>query len=85
MLMLKLTPKEKVVLTKRPTLNADAFDCYLTSKESLYQRSKKSMLFAIQLFQKAIDLDPRYAEAYAGLGEAYSSLYLDADRNESLA
>jgi serine/threonine protein kinase/Flp pilus assembly protein TadD len=82
MLMVKLTPSEKIVLTKRSTINAEAFDCYLRARDFLYQRSKKSMLFAVQLFQKAIELDPRYAEAYAGLGETYSSLYLDAERNE---
>ncbi|MDO8550190.1 MAG: protein kinase, partial [Ignavibacteria bacterium] len=81
MLMVKLTPTEKVVLTKRSTVNAEAFDYYLRARDLLYQRSKKSMLMATQLFQKAIDLDPRYAEAYAGLGESYSSLYLDAERN----
>jgi non-specific serine/threonine protein kinase len=83
MLMLKLTPTEKIVLTKRSTVNAEAFDCYLRARDFLYQRSKKSMHFALQLFQKAIDLDPRYAEAYAGLGETYSSLYLDQERNEA--
>jgi serine/threonine protein kinase/Flp pilus assembly protein TadD len=82
MLMVKLTPTEKIVLTKRSTVNAEAFDLYLRARDSLYQRSKKSMHFALQLFQKAIDLDPRYAEAYAGLGETYSALYLDQERNE---
>jgi len=82
MLMVKLTPTEKIVLTKRSTVNAEAFDFYLKARDSLYQRSKKSMHFALQLFQKAIELDPRYAEAYAGLGETYSSLYLDQERNE---
>ncbi|MGE5861488.1 MAG: protein kinase domain-containing protein, partial [Ignavibacteria bacterium] len=83
MLMVKLTPTEKIVLTKRSTINAEAFDCYLKARNFLYQRSKKSMHAALQLFQKAIELDPRYAEAYAGLGETYSALYLDQERNET--
>ena len=81
-LMLKLSPKEKVVLTKRPTLNADAFDCYLRARNHLYRRTKKNVEFAIQLFQKTIELDPRYASAYAGLGEAYANLHLDYDSKE---
>ncbi len=81
-LMLKLSPKEKVVLTKRPTLNADAFDCYLRARDHLYRRTKKNVEFAIQLFQKTIELDPRYASAYAGLGEAYANLYQDYDTKE---
>jgi serine/threonine protein kinase/Flp pilus assembly protein TadD len=82
MLLVKLSPTEKVVLTKRATVNAEAFDCYLRARDFLYQRSKKSMLFAVQLFQKATELDTRYAGAYAGLGEAYSYLYIDTERSE---
>ncbi len=81
MLMVKLTPSEKIVLTKRSTTNPEAFDLYLRARDFLYRRTKKSMSFAVQLFLKAIELDTRYAAAYAGLGEAYSSLYLDAERN----
>jgi serine/threonine protein kinase/Flp pilus assembly protein TadD len=81
-LMVKLSPTEKVVLTKRSTLNPEAFDCNLRGRNFLYQRTKKSMNFAIQLFQKAIELDPRYADAYAGLGETYSSMYQDVERVE---
>ncbi|HKJ81646.1 MAG TPA: protein kinase [Ignavibacteriaceae bacterium] len=82
MLMVKLTPTEKIVLTKRSTINAEAFDLYLRGRDSLYRRTKKSMLHAIQLFEKAITLDPRYADAYAGIGETYAALYLDSERND---
>jgi TolB-like protein/Flp pilus assembly protein TadD len=74
-LMVKLTPKEKVVLTKRSTLNAEAFDHYLKGRDFLYRLTKNNVQFAIQLFEKAIELDPRYAAAYAGLGEAYATLH----------
>jgi tetratricopeptide (TPR) repeat protein len=36
----------------------------------------------MQLFQKAIELDTRYAAAYAGLGEAYAYLYQYFERKE---
>jgi TolB-like protein/tetratricopeptide (TPR) repeat protein len=81
-LMLKLSPTEKVVLTKRPTLNAEAFDCNLRARDFLYRFTKNGVQFAIQLFQKAIELDSRYAGAYAGLGEAYATLYQNFDRKE---
>jgi tetratricopeptide (TPR) repeat protein len=48
----------------------------------LYRRTKNSLQFAIQLFSRAIELDPRYATAYAGLGEAYASLFQDFERKE---
>ena len=74
-LMVKLTPMEKVVLEKRATVHAEAFDYYLKARDFLYRRTKSNVQVAIQLFQKAIEYDVRYAAAYAGLGEAYANLY----------
>ncbi len=82
-LMVKLTPTEQVALTKRSTLNAEAFDYYLRARGFLYRLSKGNTNIAIQLFLKAIELDPRYAAAYAGLGEAYAYLYQYWDRRET--
>ncbi len=82
-LMVKLSPSEKVVLTKRSTENAEALDYYMRARKALYRRSKTDINNAINLFQKAIELDRRYATAYAGLGEAYASLYQDFERKES--
>ncbi|MGH2566888.1 MAG: TPR end-of-group domain-containing protein, partial [Bacteroidota bacterium] len=81
-LMLKLSPSEKVVLTKRSTLNPEAFDCNLRARDYLYRYTKQSVHFAIRLFEKAIELDARYAAAYAGLGEAYATLYQQFERKE---
>ena len=81
-LMLKLTPGEQVVLTKRSTENTEAFDCYLRAREFLYRRTKSSLQFAVQLFQRAIQLDTRYAPAYAGLGEAYATIHSDYDTKD---
>ncbi len=79
-LMLKLSPVEKVSLTKRPTLNAEAFDCYLKGRNLLSSRTKSNLDFAILLFEKAVELDQRFAPAYAALGEAYGTMYRDFDR-----
>ena len=81
-LMVKLSPTEKIVLTKRSTVNAEAFDCYLRARDFLYRRTKNGIQFAIQLFKKATELDPRYAAAYAGLGEAYATLHYDYDTKD---
>jgi serine/threonine protein kinase/Flp pilus assembly protein TadD len=82
-LTVKLTPTEKVVLTKRSTLSPKAFDYNLRAREFLYRQNKTSLQFAIQLFQKAIELDPRYAAAYAGLGETYAYMYQHYERQEA--
>ncbi|MDO8550433.1 MAG: tetratricopeptide repeat protein, partial [Ignavibacteria bacterium] len=81
-LMVKLTPTEKVELTKRPTLNAEAFDYNLRARNFLYKQSKSNIQFAIQFFEKAIALDSRYAEAYAGMAEAYAVRYAYFERKE---
>ncbi len=83
-LKLKLSLSEKVVLGKRPTLNAEAFDLYLRGKDYLYKFTKSNIEFAIQVFEKAIQLDPRYAAAYAACAEAYGQLSLLYGRKEDL-
>jgi serine/threonine protein kinase/Flp pilus assembly protein TadD len=82
-LMVKLTPKEQIVLTKRPTLNPQAFDCNLRARDSLYRFTKNGVQTAIELFRKAIEYDGRYADAYAGLSESYAHLYQQFERKES--
>ena len=74
-LKLKLSFSEKVSLTKRQTVNAQAYDLYLRGQSYLYRLSKKGTEYAIQLFEKAIELDPRYAAAYAGCSCAYGQMY----------
>lgn len=81
-LRIRLTPTEVVILTSRSTENPEAFDYYLRARNFLYRRTKNTMLFAIQLFQKAIDLEPTYAAAHAGLGETYATFYQQFERKE---
>jgi TolB-like protein/Flp pilus assembly protein TadD len=82
-LQLKLTPKEKVALSKSSTMNSEAFDSYLKAREFLFRYTRSYLLLAIDLFQNAIDLDPEYAAAYAGMSEAYAMLYETHDKNPS--
>ena len=81
-LRLKLTFSEKVSLTKRQTVNAHAYDLYLRGQEQLYRLTKRSVEYSIQLFEKAIELDPRYAAAYAGCSSAYGQMYQLIAREE---
>ncbi len=82
-LMLKLSPTEKVGLTKRATLNPEAFDYALRARDALYRLTKNNVHLAIQLFTRAIELDSRYAAAHAGLGEAYATLYQYFESNDT--
>ena len=81
-LKLKLSFSEKVSLTKRHTGNAQAYDLYLRGQDYLYRLSKRSVEYAIQLFEKAIELDPRFAAAYAACSSAYGQRYQYFARDE---
>ncbi len=81
-LMVKLSPSEKVVLAKRSTVVPEAFDLNLRARNFLSRMTKNDINAAIQLFQRATELDVRYAAAYAGLGEAYASQYFNYERKE---
>jgi adenylate cyclase len=82
-LKVKLTFSEMVTLTKRQTVNAQAYDLYLRGQDYLYRLTKRSVEHAIQLFERAIELDPRYAAAYAGCSSAYGQMYWLFSRNPS--
>ena len=81
-LKLKLSFSEKMSLTKRHTVNAQAYDLYLRGQDYLYRLSKRSVEYAIQLFEKAIELDPRFAAAYAACSSAYGQRYQYFAREE---
>ena len=83
-LRLKLSPSEKIVLEKRATTNTEAYDLYLRGRNFLYKVSKNNIIFAIQLFKKAIKFDERFAAGYAGLSEAYATQYYFFEKSDQL-
>jgi TolB-like protein/Tfp pilus assembly protein PilF len=66
-----LTPEEVERIQTIPTENMTAYDYYLRGRQSYYRYRKEDNDNAIALFKKALQQDPRYALAYAGLGDAY--------------
>jgi len=68
----QLSPAEKQKLKKIPTDNISAYDFYLRGRDLYYQYTDANNELAIEQFKKAIGLDPEYALAWAGLGDAYS-------------
>ena len=77
-----LGPKEKEALGSAPTKNVRAYDYYLRGRRFFYQYGPQDMEFARQLFQQAIDADPNFVLAYAGLADCHSYLYLYSGRKE---
>ncbi|MEP6770066.1 MAG: protein kinase [Acidobacteriota bacterium] len=67
-----LSPAEKKRIEGRPTENLVAYDLYLKGRESYNRFRKEENEKAIENFQKALKLDPGFAQAYAGLGDCYA-------------
>lgn len=83
-LEITLSPKERAALRPPPTRNLDAYDCYLRGRKFYYGYGPRDMEFAIQLFTRAITLDPDYALAFAGLADCWSFLYLYSERSDAV-
>jgi TolB-like protein/Flp pilus assembly protein TadD len=73
-LRLKLSGAERQQLAKRPTENLKAFQYYMQGRASAQRRTREDLLTAIQYDEKALEEDPNYALAYAGLADAYDNL-----------
>lgn len=57
-----------------PTRNLDAYSLYLKGRTLWTNRSNESVMAALKCFEEARDLDPRFAQAYAGIADCYSVL-----------
>ena len=73
-LRLKLTGEEQKRLTKHYTENAEAYRLYLLGRYYWNKQTLESLNKGIEFFQQAVDKDPNYALAYAGLADSYSLL-----------
>ncbi len=75
-LRVRLTGAERQQLAKRPTENIKAFQYYMQGRASAQRSTREDLLTAISYYDKALEEDPNYALAYAGLADAYAILGL---------
>ncbi len=73
-LRLQLTGEERQRLTKRYTEDSEAYRLYLKGRYHWNKRSPESLQKAVEYFRKALDKDPAYSLAYAGLADTYAHL-----------
>ncbi len=73
-LAVALTGEEKELLTKHQTADVEAYQLYLMGRYHLNRLTDEGLRKGLDYFQRAIDKDPNYALAYAGLADAYISL-----------
>jgi serine/threonine protein kinase/Flp pilus assembly protein TadD len=78
-----LSEDEKRAIEKVPTANVEAYECYLRGRQFFHQFQKSALEFARQMFTRAIEIDPTYALAYAGLADSCSLLYTNFDASDA--
>jgi adenylate cyclase len=76
-LKVKLSASEQALLADRPTANVVAYDHYLRGMQDHGSRTALQNLSARDHFRRAIELDPAFARAYAGLAMTYSREAID--------
>ncbi len=77
-LRLKILPQERETLSQRPTFNSEAYRFYLMGRSFFHRgHTRRYLRLARQMFQRALDIDPDYAAAHAGIADCNSHL-LDA-------
>ena len=75
-LKVKLLPQEKKSIAQAPTDNVEAYTYYLRGRQFMQRHSKANYQLARRMFAKAVELDPLYARANAGIADCDSFLFL---------
>jgi adenylate cyclase len=86
-LRVELPGGEGAALVEAPTADVTAYEYYLRGRQFFHERRKKSLRFASEMFEKAIEIDPDYALAHAGVADCCSLLahwYQDAREGSNI-
>jgi serine/threonine protein kinase/tetratricopeptide (TPR) repeat protein len=70
----KLTGAEKKKLRQRTTENSEAYQLYLKGRYHWNKRTEESLRRGVQFFREAIESDPSFAMAYAGMADCFISM-----------
>jgi serine/threonine protein kinase/Flp pilus assembly protein TadD len=70
-----LSEAEKRAIEKKRTDNVQAYDYYLRGRQFFHQWRRRSVEYARRMFERAIEVDPNYAIAYAGIADCCSFIY----------
>jgi serine/threonine protein kinase/tetratricopeptide (TPR) repeat protein len=78
-----LTEKDKQAVENAQPADVQAYEFYLRGRQFFHQFRGKAFDFAQQMFTRAIEIDPTYARAYAGIADCHSLLYLLWEASEA--
>jgi TolB-like protein/Flp pilus assembly protein TadD len=73
---LRLTGEETAQVTKISTRNNEAYQAYIRGRYFWNKRTEKALMRGLQYFREAARLDPKFAEAHAGVADSFALLGL---------
>ncbi|MBB3915391.1 adenylate/guanylate cyclase domain-containing protein [Rhizobium fabae] len=73
-LKVRLLPEEKKAIANEPTANVEAYTYYLRGRQLSHTWTKSYLQLARRMFYKAVELDPDYARAYAGIADCDAAI-----------
>jgi serine/threonine protein kinase/Tfp pilus assembly protein PilF len=82
-LRMVLSDEEKRAIEKAPTINVEAYEYYLRGRQFFHQWSRTGIQYARRMFERAIESDPNYALAYAGIADCCAFLYMYWDGSKA--
>ena len=78
-----LTPRDRRAIRQVMTADVRAYDYYLRGRKYFNQYTRHGIEHALQMFHRAIEIDPTYALAHAGVADCCAFMYLNAARREA--
>jgi non-specific serine/threonine protein kinase len=81
-LRITLSPQEQQALSAKPTENLQAYDLYLRGRNYARCVGRQDLLFALQMYENAVALDPDFALAHAGLANVCAQYYYHFERQQ---
>src|SRR5437660_1218988 len=74
---------EKRAIEKAPTENVQAYEYYLRGRQIQHQLRRSALQYARRMFERAIEIDPNFARAHAGIADCCSFLYMYWDGSKA--
>jgi len=82
-LKVRLLPVEKSAIESRSTNDPKAYQLYLLGRHYRFQHGARNLEAALRFFERALEVDPRYARAWASVAECQAFLYVRGRSEES--